>query len=399
MALGLLMLSRSRGRRRGAHPAISALRTALLLLAVLPPAARADEATGDVTDVRVVRSVEQHPGAALLWEPDIALWKPKHLVVAFGAGIPGKTDMGDLYASVSTNDGDSWSEPVAIFDHTQWHGAMQFCYANPVLYKPPGQDVLWCFGMRCPINYEHSEDSRLVGAISADGGRSWSPLELAMQYTGPLITVTGGITRVLDHGVPRYLMPVHRNTKRNDPLGSRDQLLLSSTSLLEWRLDAFIPQPVAGKVFLQEGAIAAGEHDGELQLVMRAARYDNEGVALDPPRAYSSASTDGGHTWSAAQAESDLWNSVAKAYFGRATDGTHLYVYSDGPAWSRMALRYKTKPPGGIWGPERTFFDAGTHNSYPALIEVAAGEYRAVWDSGTKDRNRTHIRFGKFHLP
>jgi hypothetical protein len=63
--------------------------------------------TGDVKDVRVVRSMEQHPGAALLWEPYIAEWKPKHLIVAYGAGIPGKVDMGDIYASVSTNDGDT----------------------------------------------------------------------------------------------------------------------------------------------------------------------------------------------------------------------------------------------------------------------------------------------------
>src|SRR5277367_6374065 len=87
-------------------------------------------APGDVKDVRVVRNVEQHPGAALLWEPYIAEWKPKHLVVAFGAGIPGKTDMGDILASVSTNGGDTWSEAALVFDHNQRHGAMQFGYAN-----------------------------------------------------------------------------------------------------------------------------------------------------------------------------------------------------------------------------------------------------------------------------
>ena len=88
-------------------------------------------------------------------------------------GIPGKTDMGDIYASVSTNDGDTWSEPACIFDHRQRYGSMQFGYANPALFKPPGQDVLWCFAMRCPMNYQHSEDSQLVAAFSGDGGRSW----------------------------------------------------------------------------------------------------------------------------------------------------------------------------------------------------------------------------------
>lgn len=371
----------------------------ILFLAYASPAARGEDFQGDVADVRVVRRVEQHPGASLLWEPSIAVWKPKHLVVVFGAGIPGKGDMGDMYTSVSTNDGDTWAEPVLIFDHNQRHGAMQFAYANPVLFKPPGQDVLWCFAMRCPMNAPDSEDAHLTAAYSADGGRSWTPVELAMHYSGPLITVSGGLYSIEENGQPRYLMPVHRNTRRRDPLGSRDQLMLSSTSLLEWRLAGFIPQPPEGRVFLQEGNLAPGDSEGELKLVMRTATDQPEGKALDPPRAFSSVSRDGGRTWSPARQEPGLWNSVSKAYFGRATGGTHLYVYSDGPARSRMALRYKTKPPGGAWGAEQTFYDSGTHNSYPTLLETSPGEYRAVWDSGTKDRHRTHIRFGKLRVP
>jgi hypothetical protein len=133
--------------------------------------------------------------------------------------------------------------------------------------------------------------------------------------------------------------------------------------------------------------------------VMRTASFEQAGVALDPPRAFSSVSRDGGRTWSAAQQEPDLWNSVSQGYFGRGVGGTQIYVYNDGRAWNRMALRYKLKPTGGAWSEERTFFDAGTRNSYPTLIEVSPGDFRAVWDSGTKDRDRTQIRFGKFRLP
>jgi hypothetical protein len=351
-----------------------------------------------VKDVRVIRSVEQHPGASLLWEPYIAEWKPKHLVVAFGAGIPGKTDMGDILASVSTNDGDTWSEPAFVFDHNQRYGAMQFGYANAMLYKPPGEDVLWCFAMRCPMNYQHSEDSQLVGAFSADGGRSWTPVELAMHYTEPLVIVAG-IQRIVENGQPRYLLPAQRNTRRNDPLGTREEFILSSTSLLEWRLAGYIPQPESGRVFLHEGNLAYGESENELKLVMRTAQYEGEGKALEPPRAFSSVSKDGGRTWTAAQQEPDLWNSVAKGFFGRAANGTHIYVYNDGPAWSRMALRYKLQPAGGAWSEEKTFYDSGTHNSYATLIEIAPGDFRAVWDSGTKERPRTHICFGKLRLP
>jgi hypothetical protein len=375
----------------------------LLLGAVVTCAlAEAPEYTGDVKDVRLVRAVEQHPGASLVWEPYIAAWKPKQLVVAYGAGIPGKVDMGDIYASVSTNDGDTWSEPAFIFDHNQRFGAMQFGYANPVLYKPPGQDVIWCYAMRCPMNYHHSEDSQLVGAFSADGGRSWTPVEMAMQYTGPLIIVAG-IQSVIENGHPLYLLPAHRNTLRSDPLGSRDQFMLSSTSLLDWKLAGHIPQPESGRVFLHEGNLAPGDGPGELKLVMRTATYDEKGV-LDPPRAFSSVSKDNGRTWTPAKQEPDLWNARSKAFYGQSANGTHLYIYNDGPPMpkpgGRTSLRYKLQPtPGGPWSGEKTFYDSGTHNSYPTLIEVAPNDFRAVWDSGTKERARTQIHFGKFRLP
>ena len=223
-----------------------------------------------------------------------------------------------------------------------------------------------------------------------------------MGYTGPIIAVAAPYEHT-ENGRPRYLFPLHRNTRRNDPLGGRDHFVLSSTSLLEWNLAGFIPQPATGsKVFLHEGHIGAGDNAGELKIVMRTADYEDESKMTDPPRAFSSVSRDGGRTWSPAQQEPDLWNAKSKAWFGRIASGAHLYVYNDGPAQpgpkSRTSVRYKVKPPGGTWGPERTFFDAGIKNSYPTLIEVAPGDFRAVWDSGTKDRSRTHIRFGKFKL-
>jgi len=367
-----------------------------LIAASLAPAQGADY-TGDVTDVTVVRRVEQQPGAALIWEPYIAIWKPHHLVAAFGQGIPGKVDMGDLLACVSKDDGKTWSEPSMIFDHREHQGTLQFAYANTILYHPPGQDVLWCFGMRCPMDYPNSEDARLVGAFSADGGLSWTPVEMAMRYHGPLIVVAG-VECVMENGHPRFLLPAHRNTARGEPTGTRDQFILSSTTLLEWNLAGFIPQPPSGPVFLHEGGLAPGDKPGELKLVMRTSRYDEKG-ALSPPRAFSSVSEDGGRNWSPAKQEDDLWNARSKAFYGKAADGSHFYIYSDGPMGRRTSLRYKIQAPGGgAWGPEKTFYDAGTKNSYPTLVETAPGEYAAVWDSGTADRARTIIHFGKFKV-
>ncbi|MBM3740507.1 MAG: exo-alpha-sialidase [Acidobacteria bacterium] len=357
---------------------------------------------GDVNGIRVIRHVDKHPESWRLWQPFIAQWKRRQLVVAFGAMANGKKDMGSILASVSTNDGDSWEEPVAIFDHRIRQGAQQYGYANPVLFRPPGQEVIWCFAMRCPLNYTNSEDSHLTAAYTADGGRTWTQVELAMDYGGPLI-LNAGIEPVVVNGQQRYLLPAHRNTLQKDERGSRDHFVLSSSSLLEWRLESYIPQPSTGnKVFLHEGNIAPGDTAGELKIMMRTAGYEDASQTTNPPRAYSSVSKDSGRTWSPAQAEPDLHNAKSKSYYGRAKDGTHVYVYSDGPAQpakgSRTSLRYKTKAPGGAWSEERTFYDAGIKNSYPTLIELAPGDFRAVWDSGTANTPRTHINFGRFRI-
>ena len=364
---------------------------------------------GDVRDIRVVDHVQNHPGFHRIWQPYIAQWNAgtggrRHLVVAYGAQLEGKTDMGDIMCVVSRDDGDTWTAPIKIFDHRERQGRLQFGYANAILFKPEGHDVLWCFAMRSPLTPRNSEEGQLVGAYSPDGGFSWIPVELAMHYTGHMIVVAGPMETTIE-GKKRYLLPAHRNTLQKDPFGDREHFVLSSSNLLEWRLEAFIPQPASGpKVFLHEGNIAPGDQPGELKIVMRTADYIDDSQTTDPPRAYSSVSRDGGRTWSPAAPEPALHNAKSKGFFGRMADGTHIYVYSDGPqqrdrSWpgfphgGRTSLRYKIKPAGGEWSEERTFFHAGIKNSYPALIEVTPREFRAVWDSGTESQPRTHIHF------
>ena len=384
--------------------------TSVCLLLLMATAVRGNEPdySGDVMDVRTIRHVEQHPQAWRVWQPFIIPGdSEQHLLVAFGAMRNGKKDMGDIFVTLSRDDGDSWEEPVAVFDHTARQGAIQFAYANPVLYRAPGQGVIWCFAMRCSIAQRNSEESHLAAAFTADGGRSWTPVEMAMHYTGPMILNAAPVRTTID-GQTRFLLPAHRNTLAADPRGSRDHFLLSSTSLLEWKLEAFIPQPTDARVFLHEGNIAPGDQKGELKIVMRTADYDETNLTTDPPRAYSSVSSDGGHTWSEARPEPELHNAKAKGFFGRSSGGTHIYVYNDGPAQrdtapgfpngGRMSLRYKIKSPGGDWSEEKTFYHAGIKNSYPTLCEVAPGDFRGVWDSGTTDTPRTHIHFGKLRI-
>ena len=208
--------------------------------------------------------------------------------------------------------------------------------------------------MRCPIVQRNSEESHLAGAFSADGGRSWTPVEMAMRYGGPLIIVAGIVETEID-GQKTFLLPAHRNTLQKDPLGSRDHFILSSTSLLEWKLEASIPQPTSGKVFLHEGHIAPGDTTGELKIVMRTANYENDRLTTDPPRAYSSISRDGGRTWSEARGSrncttpSPKRTSVAlrtvRTSMSTTTAPHNATKHLASPAVVAWRLRYKTSRP------------------------------------------------------
>jgi hypothetical protein len=97
--------------------------------------------------------------------------------------------------------------------------------------------------------------------------------------------------------------------------------------------------------------------------------------------------------------EPDLHNAKAKGYFGQASDGTHIYVYNDGPAWSRRGLYYVTKQPKADWSKPRLFYYENNRNSYPTLLETEPGVFLCVWDSSDDPQSkRTAIRFGILDL-
>src|SRR5690606_6221311 len=122
------------------------------------------------------------------------------------------------------------------------------------------------------------------------------------------------------------------------------QFVLESTSLLHWKLAGYVEYPENAPVFLHEGGIAPTDNAGELKIVMRTATMDRE-RPLDPPLAYSSLSKDGGKTWSVAQPEPALPNHRSKSFFGKSTNGGHVYVYSN--QVERRGLFYKLRPKGG----------------------------------------------------
>lgn len=351
---------------------------------------------GNVENVVTIDTLPSNSIYKQIWQPFIAQWKEDYYVVSYGLKLKGKSDLGTLVCSYTTDGGETWSAPITIFDHTRPNGSQRFAYANTVLFRPEGQNVIWCFAMRAPIYYADSEDSELCAAYSADGGLSWQQVELSNKFPSPLITNAGVVTVNRD-GKKKYLLPVHRNTVRHDPRGDREQFVLESTNLLEWELAGYVPHP--DHVWIHEGNIAEGENPGELKMVMRTAKKHKRKEQLDVPRAYSSVSTDGGKTWSMAKPEPALWNSRAKGFYGKDSKGRHIYVYNPGPSGERKQLMYTVKEPGNDWSEPELFYWKNNRNSYATLIEKKPGVFLCVWDSSNDiDVKRSVIRFGILNL-
>lgn len=381
--------------RRLLYTVIQVATVGCLVFASFPSAGDERKYEGDVKDVVTIDSLDPDGPYNKIWEPYLAKWSSKHYVAAYGLQVTGKGDMGDIVCSISRDAGKSWGHRAMVFDHRVRNGTVQYAYNNAVLFRPPGQDVIWLFAMRAPMHYRDSENADLVAAYSPDGGYAWHHVELSVDYQGSLIIVAG-IEAVQREGVLHYLLPAHRNSFRHDPHGDRRQFVLESTSLLHWKLAGYVPYADNDPVFLHEGGIASTDIEGELKIVMRTADMARE-RPLDPPVAYSSISKDGGRTWSTAQPESRLPNYRSKSFFGKDSDGRHVYVYSN--EVERRGLYYKLRTPGGQWSSQHEFYVAGNRNSYPTLVEDNPGEWLAVWDSSNdENKNRTAIRFGRLRI-
>ena len=373
---------------------MSILPKTLLLLTLSISVAEADD-DGDVTDVREIDRLPPGDIYNRIWEPHLAKWTDKHYVACYGLHLEGKTDMGDIVCSISRDEGETWSPRRTVFDHRDRNGTRQFAYNNSVLFRPPGQDVIWLFCMRAPMHYRDSENADLVAAYTVDGGLSWQHVELSLGYQGPLIVVAG-IETVVRDGVPHYLLPAHRNTGRHDRHGDRRQFVLESTSFVRWNMADYVDYPQSNPIFLHEGKIAPSDEGQGLKIVMRTADMVRE-RPIDPPVAWSSLSKDGGKTWSVAKPEPELPNHRSKAFFGIDATGRHIYVYNDN--FDREGLWYKTKGNGGNWSQAKRFYHENNRNSYPTLVEDKPGEWIAVWDSSNDpDKKRTLIRFGRLKV-
>jgi Neuraminidase (sialidase) len=353
--------------------------------------------TGDVADVTVIQKLDDNSIYNRIWQPYIAILDSTTYIATYGLQLKSKIDMGDIVCAISKDKGKTWGVPIMIFNSQTG----RYAYANSFFYKDANQDILWCYAMRTLRYYPNSEESELVAAYSGDGGLTWNPVELQMDFHSPVIT-NASILPVKDERGIKYLLAVHRNTKHNDPHGDRRQFVLESRDLLKWKLAGYIPMPKNKPVFLCEGNMALDENNKDIKIVMRTGNYESPGKPFEPAVAFSSVSKDGGRTWSEAMPEPSLHNTYAKGFFGKDSYGNYIYVYNDNPYGakvSRTSLKYVVKSSGKNWSLPKMFYWDNNRNSYATLIEESPGVFICVWDSSDDlSRIRTSIRFGRLHM-
>ena len=89
--------------------------TALILLLFVQLLSAADH--GDVTDVSEIDRLDLDGPYERIWQPHLARWTDRHLVTCYGLELRGKSDMGDIVCSISTDGGKTWSPRAMVFDH------------------------------------------------------------------------------------------------------------------------------------------------------------------------------------------------------------------------------------------------------------------------------------------
>ena len=201
--------------------------------------------------------------------------------------------MGDIFAMVSRSDGDTWEEPRQRFSITIKSKAI---FSSPTLTPFfSNRRIIMSFGVSpcvAPSSRRTARNRIWWPHFSADGGWSWTPVELSMHYTGPSGRQCVGRRNGGSMAKSASLLPAHRNT-----LGSRSRqrqshpITLFSAAAACWNgsWKAYIPQPTGGQeVFLHEGNIAPWGDPGGLPIVMRTANYDE---TSEPHQRSSSALT------------------------------------------------------------------------------------------------------------
>lgn len=311
----------------------------------------------------------------------------KGTLLAFAEGRNGGGDSGDidLVMKRSTDNGETWSEEMVV-----WDDSLNTC-GNPCPVADDQTGILWLF-LTWNLGKDHeneiirktSENTRLpYVCFSEDDGLTWSIPCLVSKTckdknwgwyaTGPGI----GIQLQKGKYAGRLVIPANHSYDdpeskiRKDPFGYGSHVLISDDHGMNWRMSTPI-RPGCNESQVIELA------DGTLLMNMRSYNGKNS-------RAIS-LSHDGGETWSSVSHDYQLVESVCQASIFRYANykGKEIYFFSN-PAVpvgrTHMTLKYSVDDC-RTWSGSR-LINAGP-SGYSCLVKLKNKQLGLLFERGIK---------------
>lgn len=304
---------------------------------------------------------------------DIERLLGRSIIVAWRAEPdPGKhTDMGDIFCSISYDDGRKWSSPICIAKSDS-----KRTWANVILLYEAGR--LNAFLGYCPTNVSNSDSQFLAMKVSDDGGLTWQDAPMELAYKHP--TICGG--KVLRFG-DAYLLPFHRNDS------VRMHGVLISEDLKHWRLAGVVPETEdtsESDAFLQEGFLAiSNDGTGDLLMVMR--EGESRLREIDGTTFWETFTSHGcvhvtrskdGHEWSHPEPWHDIPNHNTKGAFLTDKCGRYVAFYNDSADRTRLFTKIGIS---GRWSAPLMLATGSDWNCYAMAVEggkAPSGEDRIL---------------------
>ncbi len=280
----------------------------------------------------------------------VALTKAGLACAWFGGTAEGNKDV-SIWMSVH-RDG-AWTAPVEVVNGVQPDGTRFPCW-NPVLdVDPRDPDRLTLYYKVGP------KPDRWWGmkAVSADGGRNWSPAErLPDGILGP---IKNKAVRTADE---RLLCP----SSTEDPVTDEWRVVMETLAADGSKWTKTPPLPDPDKLHAIQPAVLF--HGPETLQIL--ARSRGRSIA-------ESWSTDGGRTWSPL-AKTNLPNPNSGIDAVTLKDGRHLLIHNPVDK-GRTPLVLSTSRDGKVWREVARLETEPGEYSYPAIIQGADGQVHATW--------------------
>jgi len=280
---------------------------------------------------------------------------PGKLMAAWFGGKAEKAK--DVQIWAARFDGKTWTAPEVVGTEPG------FPTWNPVLFRTPGGILkLWYKAGPDPMNW-----SGLV-RTSADDGATWSKPEwLPAGFFGPV---------------------------RAKPIALKDGTILAPTSVESHRTwTPFVDRSTDdGNTWTRSNAFpgSAGHHQIQPTLVEQGTDVIALMRSRNPPAVMRSKSTDGGKTFSRAEATA-LPNPSAGIDAVVDAAGAIVLIHNLSPIFRTPLSLAKSTDAGKTWTTLKNLETEPGEYSYPAIIALTSGElaFTYTW-------RRTHIKYGTF---